>query len=191
MVCITGKWIWVPLYCSILYLMLKNFSLRTVVTCVVAIVLTITLADQIGSSVIRPLVERLRPSNPNNPISDGVHIVDGYRAGRFGFPSCHAANTFALTFFLIYMFRNRVMTIFFLVWASIVCYSRIYLGVHYPGDILAGIVLGLIITTIAYYLADRVTHIDRPARYTHLHVPWIVGSLTFVAMIAYAIYASV
>jgi len=190
MICITGKWIWIPLYCSILYLMLRNFSVRTVVACVVAMVVTILLADQIGSSVIRPIVERFRPSNPANPISGDVHIVDNNRGGRFGFPSCHAANTFGLAFFVIYLFRNRVMTVFFLIWATIVSYSRIYLGLHYPGDILAGIVLGLIVASLVYCLARWAVQIKRPSRYLSLHVPWMVGCLTFVAMLGYALYAT-
>lgn len=187
MLCITGKWIWIPLYCSILYLMLKNFGVRTVVTYTIAIAITILMADQIGDSVIRPMVERLRPSNPSNPISSNVHLVNGYHGSRYGFPSCHAANTFGLTFFLIYMFRNRVMTLFFVIWASLVCYSRIYLGVHYPGDILAGMVLGLIVASLAYALARRVTPLQRPEKYKQVHVPWIVGCLTLVCMTIYAI----
>ena len=85
----TGKWIWVPMYASILYVLLKNFNWKITLCCLTAIALTILFADQVCASLIRPAVERLRPSNPANPISDLVHIVNNYRGGRYGFPSCH------------------------------------------------------------------------------------------------------
>ena len=89
----TGKVIWVPMYASILYILLKNFHWKVALCYVVAIALTITFADQMCNSFLRPLVGRLRPSNPENPIADLVYIVNGRRGGGFGFPSCHAANT--------------------------------------------------------------------------------------------------
>ena len=74
--------------------------------------LTITFADQACATWIRPYVERMRPSNLNNPISEMVHIVNNHRGGRYGFPSCHAANTFGLAFFLFFLFRKRWLTLF-------------------------------------------------------------------------------
>ena len=130
----TGKWIWVPMYASILYVLLKNFNWKITLCCLTAIALTILFADQVCASLIRPAVERLRPSNPANPISDLVHIVNNYRGGRYGFPSCHASNSFGLAFFLVFLFRKRWLSLFILLWATLNCYTRIYLGVHYPGD---------------------------------------------------------
>ena len=134
----TGKWIWVPMYASILYVLLKNFNWKITLCCLTAIALTILFADQVCASLIRPAVERLRPSNPANPISDLVHIVNNYRGGRYGFPSCHASNSFGLAFFLVFLFRKRWLSLFILLWATLNCYTRIYLGVHYPGDLISG-----------------------------------------------------
>ena len=75
----TGKWIWVPMYASILYVLLKNFNWKVVLFCLIGIALTITFADQVCATVIRPIVERPRPSNPASPIADLVHIVNGRR----------------------------------------------------------------------------------------------------------------
>ncbi len=101
----SGKWIWIPLYASLLYVIGRNLRWQVAVGCAVAIALTIVFADQVGASLIRPEVARLRPSNLENPLSAMVHIVNGYRGGSYGFPSCHAANTFGLAFFLVYLFR--------------------------------------------------------------------------------------
>lgn len=100
----SDRWIWVPMYVVILYVVIRNFSFRKTVVCLIAIALTITIADQVGASLIRPIVERMRPSNPDNPISDLVHIVNNHRSGRYGFPSCHAANTFGLAFLFVSCF---------------------------------------------------------------------------------------
>lgn len=111
--------------------------------------------DYICASVIRPFFERMRPSNPANPISDYVHLINGYRSGKYGFPSCHAANTFALiTFYCLYR-RHIAVTVSLMTLGVIVCYSRIYLGVHYPGDIIAGFVAGSLIALAFFRLAAR------------------------------------
>ena len=102
----TAKMTWIPMYAAILYVLLKNFRLSVSLITVLAIALTITYADQICATVIRPCVERLRPSNPQNPISELIHLVNGKRGGRYGFPSCHAANSFALAFFVMRLLKK-------------------------------------------------------------------------------------
>lgn len=97
----SGKWIWVPLYAAILYVIVRNLHWKVAIGCAVAIALTITFADQIGATVIRPLVCRLRPANLENPVSEFVHIVNGYRGGRYGFPSCHARQYIRTGFLLV------------------------------------------------------------------------------------------
>lgn len=181
----SGKLIWIPLYLSILYIVIRNFHWKVAVGCVVAIALTILFADQVGASVIRPYFERMRPSNLNNPISEFVQIVNGKRGGRYGFPSCHAANTFGLAFFLLFLFRNRLLSCFMILWAIVTCWSRAYLGVHYPGDLLAGMVLGLVGATLSYLLfrfyVNKIQG-EYPTTYQFLYLPVIVGALTVVGM---------
>ena len=182
----SGKVVWVPLYASLLYVIVRNLRWQVALGCVVAVALTIVLADQIGDSLIRPWVGRLRPSNLDNPISEMVHIVDGYRGGRYGFPSCHAANTFGLVFFISYLFRYRLLLVFIFGWAVVTCYSRAYLGVHYPGDLLVGALLGFASASFSYWLFRQIGKYKRPESALHLWVPVVVGGLTITGMLVYA-----
>lgn len=185
----TGKWIWVPMYASILYVLLKNFNWKVTLCCLVAIALTITFADQVCSTLIRPVVERLRPSNLENPISELVHIVNGKRGGNYGFPSCHASNSFGLAFFLILLFRKRWLSIFICGWAVLTCYSRVYLGVHYPGDLLAGMIVGFCGACLMYYLLRKATTGISYGKAAHTEVIIYVGLLTTVGILVASIIA--
>lgn len=161
----TGKFIWIPMYATIFYVLLRNFNIYVTLFTTIAIALTITYADQLCASCIRPLVERMRPSNLDNPLSEFIHIVNGKRGGRYGFPSCHAANSFGLAFFMLLFFRQKSLSVFILLWATVNCYTRIYLGVHYPGDLLAGMLVGLSGALIFYYLLRKALRMERIARF--------------------------
>lgn len=138
MMMFSGKFIWVPMYVALVFIIFRQFGWRKALIVLVGVGLAITLADQICATLIRPYVERLRPSNLENPLSAFVTVVNGYRAGAYGFPSCHASNSFALVAFMSLMVPRRRLIVFLLLWAVVNCYSRMYLGVHYPGDILVG-----------------------------------------------------
>lgn len=190
----SGKIIWIPMYLSILYVLCKNMPWKVALACMLTITLVITFADQISASLIRPYVERLRPSNLENPISAHIQIVNGYRGGRYGFPSCHAANTFGLAFFVFYIFRNRLLTGFFMVWAFVTCYSRSYLGVHYPGDLLVGALVGFIGASLCcwlfYHCASNYFQYRRKQQLAHAYLPVLVGCVTIFSIFIYALVSA-
>lgn len=156
MMTITGKWIWVPFYVILAALLFWRCGWRRALVCLIGIALTITLADQLCASLLRPLVGRLRPADPANPLSALVQTVGGYCPRSGSFPSCHAANTFALATFMSLAVRRRAMTWFMFLWATIVCWSRLYLGVHHPGDILAGAAIGSAIAAGVYFATTKI-----------------------------------
>lgn len=153
---ITGKWIWVPFYVLLAGLLFWRCGWKRGIVYLAGIALTITLADQLCASWIRPAVARLRPCSPENPLSAFVQTVNGYAPRSYSFPSCHAANTFALAMFISLALRNRGFTWMMFVWAAVVSYSRLYLGVHHPGDILVGALIGMALAAGVFLLCDKV-----------------------------------
>ena len=144
----TATW---SLMCLVLLYILLKKNWRQAIFIVIGIALTITLADQISSGLIKEAVERFRPSR-SPEIGNLVHVVNGYRGGMYGFVSSHAANTMGVALFVSLLFSNRIVTCSLFFWAVLVSYSRIYLGVHYPGDILGGTCVGLLCGYIVYVL---------------------------------------
>jgi undecaprenyl-diphosphatase len=142
MMLFTKTLFWLPLYALLVYLMVKTYGKNSWIP-LVGIAITILLADQITSGFMKPFFARLRPSR--EPDLQGlVHLVDGYTGGMYGFASSHAANTLGTATFFWLLFRNtRWWIIVLFPWAIIMTYTRIYLGVHYPGDILVGGIIGI------------------------------------------------
>lgn len=143
---------WSLMLLFLLYIIFKN-NWRMALMVVLGIALTITLADQISSGLIKDFIGRFRPTH-NPEIESIVHTVNGYKGGLYGFVSSHAANTLGVSVYISLLFRNRYITLFMMLWSLLVAYSRIYLGVHYPGDILGGMVVGVISGFVVYKIYD-------------------------------------
>lgn len=164
MVLISGKLEWIPLYVLLLFFVIKKYGKATWIILIGA-ALTVTLADQISVNLFKDVFERLRPCH-NPQLADLVHTVNGKCGGQFGFVSSHATNTFGIATFLGLLLTSpnkRFPLIALLFWAAIVSYSRIYLGVHYPLDVLGGGILGVIIglatyRLVIYFLSRRKNH---------------------------------
>lgn len=162
MMYVTETLVWIPLYLIIAFFIFKVYGKKGILI-LVCIALTILLADQITSSFMKPFFARLRPTH-DPELENLVHIVNNYRGGKFGFASSHAANTFGLALFIFLLFRQRTRHVLWIfVWALLVAYSRIYLGVHFPGDILVGALVGMVCAAGCFYLYTKISiAIDKP-----------------------------
>ncbi len=147
---VSAKWSSVLLLLAILWILLHQ-NRRHALLAVVMIALAVLLADQVSSGLIKHLVERLRPTHDPS-LENAVHVINGYRGGMYGFVSSHAANFFAVGTLLTLVLRQRLVACSLFTWALIQCYSRMYLGVHYPGDILGGLVVGMLVGWLVWQL---------------------------------------
>ena len=145
MVLITDMWAWFPLYILLICWTVKQYGKRCWWV-FLAIGVVVLCSDQISSHLFKPLFHRLRPCF-NKDFEGIIHLPKGLAGGRFGFTSSHAANTFAIAAFVtpvLSKYRPWQAIALFL-WAIISSYSRIYIGYHYPGDIIVGSILGLLV----------------------------------------------
>ena len=149
MVSLTNGLVWSPLFLIVIGVMIYKFRWQSIAM-LLFVALVIFLTDRVSSGLIKPWVGRLRPSHDPD-LADLIHIVNGYRGGVFSFVSSHAANAFGVATFLWLILRKNVKWIWLMfIWATIFSYTRIYLGVHYPSDILGGGVLGALIGLLVY-----------------------------------------
>ncbi|MEX0988002.1 MAG: phosphatase PAP2 family protein [Bacteroidales bacterium] len=150
MVWVSGKTTWWPFYLLLLGYLVWSRRMQFV-PLLIFIALCITLTDQSSVQLFKEVFERLRPCK--EPALQGlVHLVDGKCGGLYGFVSSHAANTFGIAMFLLMVVRKKWFIITMLVWGTLVGYSRIYLGVHYPGDVVVGALLGILCGYMIYLL---------------------------------------
>jgi undecaprenyl-diphosphatase len=139
---ISGTVTWLPLYLAILIYLGVKLRKKFLIL-ILTIIIAVTLSDQI-SVLIKNSVHRFRPCH--EPSLEGmVHLVKGYCGGLYGFVSSHASNSFMVAMLCLLLIRHRWFTWFIIIWAMVIGYSRIYLGVHYPGDVICGSILGMLI----------------------------------------------
>lgn len=145
---ITQKETWIPLYLFVLVALIIKYKWQAI-PLIVLIIVCIVATDQ-SSVFLKNTVGRLRPSyDPDT--SPFVHLVNNYKGGPYSFVSSHATNAFGFGVLAALLIKNRVFTFVVLGMAAINSYSRIYLGVHFPGDIVAGAILGSVIGAVLFY----------------------------------------
>lgn len=137
---ISGKWQWIPLYFFLLVIFYKKYSIKTFLLFILFVVILISLSDQ-TAGIFKQSIERFRPAYEEN-LSSLLHFVNDYKGGKYGFYSAHASNSMALAVFVFLLLRKKWVGIGLILWVFLVSYSRVYLGVHYPSDILAGWIAG-------------------------------------------------
>ena len=160
---ISAKETWIPLYLLLIGLLVWRYRqpattrvkwIQKVPACVLMIIvigLAVGAADFIASGILKDWVARPRPSRV--PELEGVlHLVNGYKSGRYGFVSSHAANTMACGLLFSLIWREKITTCGLMLWVAANCYSRMYLGVHYPLDILGGLIVGALVAWAAFVM---------------------------------------
>ena len=152
----SDKLTWLPLYAIMAYLIIRKYGKASWLP-IIFVVLTIIMSDQLSSHLVKNMVMRYRPSHNLN-LQNRLHYVNNYVGGQYGFASSHAANSAAFIFFMSMLFRKKYIMLLLFFYMALVCYSRVYLGVHYPSDIIGGIMIGIICGVIIYNLYK---YIDR------------------------------
>lgn len=154
---LTNAFTWIPFYVSMLWLVIRNSeTMRRVLYVLCGAAICVVLAGSVDDLIVKPTVARWRPTH-DPEIGMLVDVVDGYRGGSYGFFSAHAANTFSLAVYFCWLVRSRVLSVAVVIWSFINCWTRLYLGVHFPGDILVGLFWGTLVGCFAYYVYHRLT----------------------------------
>ena len=152
MYAISGKIIWAPVYLAILIYLGIKYKKKFLVI-IPFIIIAVTLADQLSVQLFKNVFHRLRPCHEPS-LTGMIHLVNGQCGGLYGFVSSHASNSFNVALLSLMFIKRRWFTISIIIWASVIGYSRIYLGVHYPGDVICGAIVGSLIGWGIYKLYE-------------------------------------
>lgn len=184
----TGRWIWVPMYVFLAWYLLRQLGWRNGVACIAAIGLAVTISDQTCATFIRPFVERLRPTHSPDAMFAALQIVDGYRGGMYGFPSCHAANSAALAAFFMFIGPRTPVAWMLVGWALLNCYTRMYLGVHFPGDLAVGALIGTGAAGLCYVLVRRLLRVPRIVGRRYVLPVLVTVGVSLIGIMAYSLF---
>lgn len=156
---IRNKKTWIPFYFILIFFIFKNFKAKTAIIIIVLGVLGVVFADIISSHLLKPYFHRIRPCDLE-PFAQHINLVLARCSGAFSFPSSHAANHFALGSFLALVFYKKLKWLSYLLlfWASLICFAQVYVGVHFPIDVMGGAILGFLIALVLYINFVYFTH---------------------------------
>ncbi len=154
---VSGRFVWIPLILIILFLFFYRTPHKQALVVTLFFILVFVLSDQLSSGICKPFFERFRPTH-HPDFKELVDMVNGYRGGKYGFISGHATNSFGIALFLSLLFRHRGVTLTALSWAALNSYTRIYLGVHFISDIVAGMLAGSLLAFLLYQLMMLLMH---------------------------------
>ena len=184
---------WIPLYITIIFVMLqpsdgqKQKRWMKFILLLLFTALVFAFTDQISAGIIKPLVQRPRPSHDGS-IMDQLHFVNDYHGGAYGFVSSHAANCFGLAVWVSCLYKRRSLVTAMMLYAVLNCYSRIYLGVHFPGDIICGTILGILCGWLGYYCYTRFCHRFSIPQNKSVN-PLPITIMLWASLLAFAVYA--
>lgn len=156
--------VWVPLILTLIYVLIKNNNIKDFFVLLITLVLVFLATNFISSGVLKPLFARLRPTY-DPELMYVVDVVNNIRSYDFSFTSSHAANSFGIATFLLLLIKNKALTFSLILWASINAYTRIYLGVHYPSDIIAGTLIGVLVGILMYRLYMYIKNKQQRSKY--------------------------
>ncbi len=149
---LTAPATWIPLYAALIYMVIKNNdTIKKMALVICFALLCFAICDFVVDVLAKPYFMRFRPTR-DGMLKYTIDVVGSYRGGKYGFFSAHAANTMSIAIFFSMLIKNRLMTIGMISWSLLNCYTRIYLGVHYPSDVLVGIAWGCIVGFSVYSL---------------------------------------
>lgn len=155
-VTLTCGYMWIPLYIALLLLVINNHKTVAQISLVIGMaLLAIVLSEGMADLIVKPLVARLRPIH-DTLMQDSVQVVNNYRAEGYSFFSAHASNTMAVAVFFSLLVKDRLFACTLITWALVNCWTRLYLGVHYPIDIIVGVVWGSVSGLFAYTIYNKV-----------------------------------